>query len=156
MVDIIRYKSKVSLRVLDWFITKYSKKKMDSTIDSKEMFNINVLYKAQLKSYKKKNFDPFRRRARFYFSYDKTDKRKKIQTTLGQLNFFRWAITHKIIDYVEKNLTHIRKCMNLSNKEEKKKKTNKKKTIEIEKKTIKKIKEQVENISNKNITLRFD
>ena len=125
MVDIINGDSEISLRILDWFITKYSKKRVDISIDGKETFNINILYKAQLKSFKKKNFDPFRRRSRFYYQYDRTDSSKKIETTLGQLNFFRWAITNKIITYVEKNINQITRAMNTSNKEDKKKKKEK-------------------------------
>lgn len=170
MLDIINGDSTISLRVLDWFVTRYSKRKIDfsdsneNTIDS---FDVHISYKSELKSYKKKYFDPFRRRRKFYYplylneshyrnknffdsntSNTSNNSREVIllYTTLGQLNFFMWAITNNIINYVEKNLEQISKAMNSNNKDEKKKKqkliTKKKKTKENEdNKEIKEIKE---------------
>jgi len=126
MVDIINGDSVISLRILDWFVTKYSKKKMSSAMNSKEVFDVHNKYKAELKSHKKRNFDPFRRRKRFYYTYDIADESKKIETTLGQLNFFRWAIRIGVIDFVENHIINITKAMNTSNKEDKKRKKDKK------------------------------
>lgn len=115
----------ISLRVLEWVVTKCSKKNVDIKIEDKEYFSINIMYKAQLKSYKKKNFDPFRRDRKFLYNYDKKDNTKQVITTLGQLNFFKWAISNKIIDCVEKHYQTIIEAMNRSNKIEKIKKKNK-------------------------------
>lgn len=115
----------ISLRVLEWVATRCSKKNVDIKIDDKEYFSINIMYKAQLKSYKKKNFDPFRRDRKFMYNYDKKDPNKTVTTTLGQLNFFKWAISNKIIDCVEKNYQTIIDEMNKSNKLDKIKKKNK-------------------------------
>jgi hypothetical protein len=109
----------ISLRVLEWVVTKCSRKNVDIQIDDKEYFSINIMYKAQLKSYKKKNFDPFRRDRKFYYNYDKKDPTKNVITTLGQLNFFKWAISNKIIECVEKHYPVIIETMNKSNKEDK-------------------------------------
>ena len=68
-------------------------------------------YKAQLKAYSKKNFDPFQRRDRILFIYNEN---KELCTTVGQLNFFRWAIENKIIDYIENNIDEIQADMNES------------------------------------------
>ena len=156
MLDIINGNSEISLRVLDWFVTRYSKRKIDfsdsneNTIDS---FDVHISYKSELKSYKKRYFDPFRRRRKFYYPlylneihYTKKSSQNSqnsqnsqtskevvlLYTTIGQLNFFTWAITNNIINYVEKNLIQISKAMNINNKDEKKKKqkliTKKKKT----------------------------
>ena len=38
-----------------------------------------------------------------------------IQTTLGQLNFFRWALQYKILDYIEDNFDCIDADMNFRN-----------------------------------------
>lgn len=116
----------ISLRVLEWVVTKCSKKNVDIQIDDKEYFSINIMYKAQLKSYKKKNFDPFRRDRKFCYNYDKKDRSKTVVTTLGQLNFFKWAISNKIIECVEKHYPTIIETMNKSNKEDKLKKKKKK------------------------------
>ncbi len=92
---------------------------------------------------------------------------KSIITTLGQLNFFKWAFSNNILIYVEKNLKHISKEMNLSNKEEKKKKKDKIKTISDDKSIkSKKNNEKVEtfkinttkviNVDDMKIILKFD
>ena len=97
MIDIVNQKSEISLRVLDWFATKYSKKNSNIKIDNDiPYYNVRIDYKAVLKSYKKRNFDPFRRRKKFKFLFDKQNELQLI-TTLGQLNFFQWAIKNNII-----------------------------------------------------------
>lgn len=128
MIDIIEGKSDISLRILDWFVTKYSKKRISGTNKNVDAFDVKISYKAQLKAYKKRYFDPFRRRKKFnypccdegYIIYE--DESKHIYTTLGQLNFFRWAFTHNIVSYVEENLHFVVAEMNIFNKDEKKKK----------------------------------
>ena len=40
---------------------------------------------------------------------------KHIQTTIGQLNFFKWAIENKIIEYIDENYESIEKDMNSRN-----------------------------------------
>lgn len=129
MISIINGESKISLRLLDWFITGYSKKyrvmyNLDNDNDfGKVQFNVHIEYKAQLKSFKKRYFDPFRRRKKFKYYYDKSDKNKYINTTIGQLNFFKWAFDNLIIDYVEKNYDTILGSMTKTNQIIKKKKS---------------------------------
>lgn len=105
LIDIIIGKSKVSLRMLDWFVTNYAKKNNVfyelKKGDKKQYFNVYIDYKNQLTAYKKKCFDPFCRKERIHFYYqDKDNKDKTLITTLGQLNFFKWAIKNRILDYV--------------------------------------------------------
>ena len=40
------------------------------------------------------------------------DKNNNVITTVGQLNFFRWALESNVIDYVDKNLDNIEEDMN--------------------------------------------
>lgn len=146
MIDIIEGKSDISLRILDWFVTKYSKKKITCNGGTKnvEAFDVKISYKAQLKGYKKRYFDPFRRRRKFYYPCEKDgfivyeSEFKHIYTTLGQLNFFKWAFSSNIVSYVEENLNFIISEMNLYNKDEKKKKLQLQKEEEIVKKPQKK------------------
>ena len=107
---LITGKYKVSLRIIDWFVTNYSKK-YNLVIQNKnnKPFIVYLEYKSQLKAYSKKQFDPFCRRARIYYEYEKD---KKFETTIGQLNFFRWAIENNIIEYIIKNYDDIEKDMN--------------------------------------------
>jgi len=124
MVTIITKSEPISLRLLDWFITKYSKKTIGIEIGGeKQTFDVHISYKAQLRSFKKRQFDPFKRAEprKFNYYYDKNDKEKKVTTTLAQLNFFKWAITNGILIYVEKNLAQINKEMSNSNEDKKKK-----------------------------------
>ena len=45
-----------------------------------------------------------------------------METTIGQLNFFKWAIENKIIDYIKENYEQIEKDMNNRNSISKRKK----------------------------------
>ena len=114
----------LSLRLIDWFITNYSKKNniyyliyktpngnltlqdKGNVIDSQ--FNVYQSYKSQLKAYSKKKFDPFCRRERIVF----TSSWGSIETTVGQLNFFKWAINNLVIDYIETHKQDIEDDMN--------------------------------------------
>ena len=121
VIPIITGKSKISLRILDWFVTNFSKKNnVNYTVqyeikkgDKYESRNFIVYldYKAQLKAYSKKLFDPFCRRERISFiDHDNNE----LLTTVGQLNFFRWAIENKILDYIYENYDLIEQDMNTS------------------------------------------
>ena len=104
MLDIINGNSKLSLRVVDWFVTNYSKLNFTCYIlDNGDRFKVYEEYKLNLKAYSKKQFDPFCRRERIQF----TKFGRKIQTTIGQLNFFRWAQYNNIVEYVTRHNTEI-------------------------------------------------
>lgn len=126
ILPIINGTSKISLRVIDWFVTNYSKKNNTSFFINKitdkilknidnynpdycRQFIVYIDYKLQLKGYQKKQFDPFCRRSRINFYYE-TDK--CFVTTVGQLNFFRWVINNKLLEYITDNLKDIESDMN--------------------------------------------
>ena len=108
---------KISLRIIDWFVTNYSKKYdsmytlYDRNGEKLNPFNVFHSYKSQLKSYSKKFFDPFCRRNRIKYKYNDTDM---LSTTIGQLNFFKWAINNGVIDYIKDNYKEIEDDMNES------------------------------------------
>ena len=79
--DIINGKSDISLRVIDWFVTNYAKKHHIIYDLNKMKFMVYLEYKSQLKSYSKKQFDPFCRRERIHF---KDHNGNIIETTVGQ------------------------------------------------------------------------
>lgn len=124
-LPIINGKSKISLRLIDWFVTNYSKKNGTSyeiDIDGEKIHVIvYVNYRSQLKAYSKKNLDTFCRGERISL-IDNDDN--EILTTVGQLNFFRWAIEYKILDYIYENIKTIEKDMTVSLKNVYKKKKN--------------------------------
>jgi hypothetical protein len=119
----------ISLRVMDWFITHYSKLKnvlywiddnthtMQETVPSNihsgiRKFHLYYEYRAQLKSYTKLFFDPFRRHDRISFViHQKEDIPETVETTVGQLNFFRWAIQNHILDYIQNHRADIEETM---------------------------------------------
>jgi len=117
LLPIVQGVSKISLRVLDWFVTNYCKKYNIILINQNNSnIIVHIDYKNQLKAYAKIYFDPFCRRDRINFIYGKGNE---LLTTVGQLNFFRWAIENNIIEYTLNNLDIIEKDMNISLKFEK-------------------------------------
>jgi hypothetical protein len=119
MLKIITGDSKISLRIVDWFATNYAKKYYTLfTIDGIRRFKVYYDYKLKLKAYSKKRFDPFCRWDRISIPY-KNDT--CIETTIGQLNFFKWAIENKVINYIEENYDTIEKDMNNRNSTSKRK-----------------------------------
>jgi hypothetical protein len=119
--DIVYQNNPLSLRLIDWLVTNYSKKyniiypivKNNTEII---YFNIYLDYKNQLKAYSKKFFDPFCRQRRIIIDCNtfnvkefdddilNIDKNNYIVTTVGQLNFFRWFLENKIFEYAISNI----------------------------------------------------
>ena len=62
-----------------------------------------------MKSYQKKKFDPFCRKERIKFNCNNLD----IETTIGQLNFFKWAIDNLILEYIINHYKDIEDDMNI-------------------------------------------
>ena len=125
ILPIINGESKISLRLIDWFVTNYSKKHFTIIKTKDTRFKVYLDYKLKLKAYSKKRFDPFCRWDRITIPYDEDNL---METTIGQLNFFRWIIENNILSYIEKNIEDINKDMNSRNstsKNNKSKKTNK-------------------------------
>jgi hypothetical protein len=128
LINILSGESVISLRLIDWFVTNYCKKNntifdktyyeakrqgIDTTGIERNFDNMIIVhsnYKGQLKECSKKQFDPFCRRKRVRFYYG---PRKYFLTTVGQLNFFKWAIENYIVDYIEEHFREIEDDMNI-------------------------------------------
>jgi hypothetical protein len=106
--------SPISLRLIDWFVTNYAKQYNTTYIINNQEFLVYMNYKSQLKAYSKKLFDPFCRRERIMFQLA---DQESFLTTVGKLNFFRWAIEKGILDYIKLNLAKIEKEMNTNARE---------------------------------------
>jgi hypothetical protein len=133
ILPIVKQQTSISLRLLDWLVTNFAKQndihyEIVKNGDPKN-FSIWLDYKNQLKAYSKKQFDPFCRRKRIFYNIKtnetinlltKTDLTTYSEhedgfvTTVGQLNFFRWALTHRVVDYAFDNLTNIESDMLMS------------------------------------------
>ena len=117
--DIIDGKHQLSLRMIDWLVTIYAKnnniiywvsmddneiyyKLPEGNANKYKKVNLYLDYRAQLKSFKKINFDSFRRHDRITFIIDNY-KQQTIETTIGQLNFFKWAFINKVILFAIEN-----------------------------------------------------
>jgi hypothetical protein len=97
--------SQISLRLLDWLVTNYAKKHNISYVTKTGNRHVIVYlsYKSHLKAYSKKMFDPFCRHKKIQF--------QGLNTTVGQLNFFEWAIQDEVLDYLVENLEDVQKDM---------------------------------------------
>jgi len=109
ILEILEGTSAMSLRLIDWFVTNYAKQHNISYIHKQQDFFVYIDYKNQLKAYSKKLFDPFCRRERILFQMSNIPA---FITTVGKLNFFRWAIEKGVIDYIKLNLATVEKEMN--------------------------------------------
>ena len=155
--------TKISLRLIDWFVTNYCKKNkviIQKKIKNKiEYINIYNNYKSNLRAFSKQLFDPFRRKNIIYlnytirnnkiyisFSYENNTKKNFIKTTIGQINFFKWIIDNNIYEYITNNKKIIENDMIISQKENNNKKLDKNNLIV---KTVKNKNGTVEKISRK-------
>lgn len=130
-LSIVHGESTISLRIIDWFVTNYAKKNYTIFEIAKSpsdvvRFKVYNDYKLKLKAYSKRRFDPFCRWERIeipcYIPSSVSEKldiaidqNNRIETTIGQLNFFKWAIENNILDYIEENYKYIETDMNLRN-----------------------------------------
>ena len=116
--SIIEQENIISLRILDWFITNYSKK-FRTIINKKngEYLDVYMHYKLMLKSFSKQDFDPFCRKNKINFYYTEDDK--FIETSCGQLCFFKWCFENDILGFVRLNLNTIEEDMKNSLKTKK-------------------------------------
>lgn len=119
MMRIINGESKISLRIVDWFVTNFAKKnytiyELPNGMNKSESIRFKVYndYKLKLKAYSKRRFDPFCRWERISIPYDNDNF---METTIGQLNFFKWAIENQIVDYIEEHYQDIENDMNHRN-----------------------------------------
>jgi len=104
LIPILQGEGDISLRLIDWFVTNYAKKYHVSYTLNNQDFVVYLNYKSQLKAYSKKLFDPFCRRERILFQCGSYEP---FETTVGQLNFFRWAFEKDILPYMRTHLQDI-------------------------------------------------
>jgi len=102
--DILEGTSDISLRLIDWFVTNYAKKHNVAYLTKEQRYVIVYLsYKSHLKAYSKRMFDPFCRWKRIKF--------RGLDTTVGQLNFFEWALSDEVLDYLEQHREEVHNDM---------------------------------------------
>ena len=112
ILSVVKHKETISLRVLDWLATNYSKKfNVSYTIkkpDGKTRdFHLYMSYKCCLRAFSKRQFDPFARRERVTINV----LGEPVCTTVAQLCFFKWCITNRVIQYAIDHIDDIEKDM---------------------------------------------
>ena len=101
---------KVSIRIINWFVTNYAKQHFTVYENGSERFFVWTRFRSAEDGYSKELFDPYCRKDRIIIPYDETTQ---IVTTIGQLNFFKWAITNKVIEYIVAHYDEITRDMNV-------------------------------------------
>jgi hypothetical protein len=158
-LDIVVFKTRnIPLRLLDWFLTNYSKKNdVQYTImrpnNKIENFSVFRSYRAQLKGNKKKEFDPFCRGATIKLEYESPIDGSKIsfETALCQLKFFKWGIENLVLDYVEAHYDVIYSDMKInSSKSGKTTDVNQKKKNELSRSIFQQL-----HVSDRNVVFDF-
>ena len=138
LLPFLKGESKISIRLIEWFVSVYSMNHIvDWFIDS-ELFNVYLDYQAMMDDNTKQLFDPFCRKWRKEKRKDKeggtytvkiyhgikfyyTDDEYEI-TTVAQLNFFKWFIGNNVFDYVIDHRDELTADMNRHNHEKKRRK----------------------------------
>lgn len=146
ILKILNGESSISLRIIDWFVTNYAKQQyVVYTLKNEKRFKVYNDYKLKLKAYSKKRFDPFCRWEKIIIPYR---NETFIQTTIGQLNFFKWVLDNEIIHFIELNYVDIERDMNQRNSTAKPKtEKNRKKREELSISASKSIKKEVIEVS---------
>ena len=109
ILSLIQQKAALSLRALDWLVTNYAKKNNIVSITTRSnIFNIYHGYKVSLSHYRRRHFDPFRRRARIVLCHGE----ERYETTVGQCNFLHWAHINGVLDFAIVNADKIERDMN--------------------------------------------
>ena len=115
IIDIINRKSKISLRLIEWFVSKYTQNHIIEIYDINGLpMNIYNSYHIKTKIYEKKYFDLFRRVNVIQYKFKNKDD-MIIDTTISQLNFFKWLIENNIYYYIEDNIDELIEIMSYNN-----------------------------------------
>mgnify|MGYP000235827563 CR=1 FL=1 len=133
LVQVVHNPGGVSLRVIDYLCTNYAKTHdIVYYVDKKIPFNLYLQYRSQLKAYSKMQFDPFRRHERITIPVPTSMISSGVlETTVAQLNFFKWAIENKVISYIQNpgTLKKIEAHMNSAPKQAKSKQNSSKRNV---------------------------
>ena len=116
----IRDRSSISLRLLEYTVLKYSRKEETHWTHAltKQRFSLYNSYREQLRKYRKRNFDPFGRHGKDTFNLHGTS----IYSTVGQMNFFRWAYEYSVFVFMRENRVRLLDHMKEFNRSERTKK----------------------------------
>ena len=114
LLKVLSKDSTISLRLIDYLCTNYAKNN-DVVLNNTGKINpenLYLLYRSQLKAFSKIQFDPFKRHERIEIPCSELPN-GKLETTVAQLNFFRWVIDTKILNWllINENLQKVESDM---------------------------------------------
>lgn len=112
LLPCINQSSPVSLRLLDWIVTNYSKEYRLVLHHQKYSIHVHEQYRNAMHTWGCKYFAPFRRGNKVVFIF----KNEHYSTTLGQLNFMHWCSRTGLLDYALDHLEEIRDHMQYHSK----------------------------------------
>lgn len=107
--------SRVSLRLIDYFVTNYARKFLcdasgainGASSGAPGAANVYQSVQSALRGLNKKRMDPFCRR---HAEKDQVEIRG-VHTNVAQLSFFRWALINGVLRYIEQHAEEIRADM---------------------------------------------
>lgn len=104
MLDILVHRDSVSLRLLEFMFTKYSKRHETILCIDGLPISVAQIYRQGLAIHGKARYDCFKRHQRVVFSKHS----QQIETTLGQLHFFKHILPTGVIEFARKHAAEIR------------------------------------------------
>lgn len=96
VLPLICMNSKISLRLLNWFVISYCKQHQVIIQKKNTFIHIYNDYRSSLRCWKRPLFDAFRRGPRIYFTIQNT----QYSTTVAQLNYIHWALRHGVLKHL--------------------------------------------------------
>lgn len=111
-------KRKISGRVVEHFVVHHSKKHNTAYSFEGKAVIVHNRYHDAMRTPRKRIFDPFcRGKSKIMYTPFPELADPPIQTSVGQLNFFKWAFENGVIDYVEAHHEEIHADMDAYNRE---------------------------------------
>jgi hypothetical protein len=105
---ILERKAPFSLRAIDWFVTNFTRVHRICIPHPDGLpLDVHGDYQRYLGVYNKKHFDPFARRGRITL----TDGAAEWTTTVGQMNFMRWFLGHRLEEMLVSRRQEIERSM---------------------------------------------
>ena len=99
-IAVLTDRSTYPKRTIDWYITTYTRRhSVFIQTPSGRLVDLHSSYKAQLKSFSKRQFDIFKRGTEIVFKLNDTT----CHTTIAQLNFARWFIDFGVYKHFSEN-----------------------------------------------------
>lgn len=101
LINILQNKNKISINFINWFIAVYCNNNIIFINDKL----ISSSFKTANKYYSKKYFNPLKKGDNIKIMLNNAE----LESSVCQLNFFKWAYTNNIIEYIEKNYLELYK-----------------------------------------------